>query len=37
LVVLSELCPRARLITVDADFRHYRRFRNQAIPIVIPD
>ena len=36
LVVLSELCPRARLITVDADFRRYRRLRNQAIPLVIP-
>jgi predicted nucleic acid-binding protein len=36
LVVLSELCPRARLITVDDDFRHYRRFRNQAVPLVIP-
>jgi predicted nucleic acid-binding protein len=37
LVVLSELCPRAKLITVDDDFRHYRRFRSQAIPLVIPD
>jgi hypothetical protein len=37
LVVLSELCPRARLITVDADFRQYRRLRNQAIPLVIPE
>ncbi len=37
LVVLSELCPRAKLITVDDDFRHYRRLRNQAIPLVIPD
>jgi predicted nucleic acid-binding protein len=36
LVVLSELCPRARLITVDADFRRYRRFRNQVIPVVLP-
>ena len=36
LVVLSELCPRAKLITVDSDFRRYRRFRNQAIPLVIP-
>jgi predicted nucleic acid-binding protein len=36
LVVLSELCPRARLITVDDDFRRYRRFRHQAIPLVIP-
>jgi hypothetical protein len=37
LVVLSELCPRAKLITVDEDFRRYRRFRHQAIPLVIPD
>ena len=37
LVVLSELCPRARLITVDDDFRRYRRFRNQAIPFVMPE
>ena len=37
LVVLSELCPRARLITVDDDFRRYRQFRNQAIPLVMPE
>ena len=37
LVVLSELCPRARLITVDDDFRRYRRFRNQAIPVIMPE
>ena len=37
LVALSELCPRARLITVDDDFRHYRRFRNQEIPVMIPE
>jgi hypothetical protein len=36
LVLLLELCPRARLITVDADFRRYRRFRNQVIPVVMP-
>ena len=36
LVVLSELCPRARLITLDDDFRRYRRFRNQAVPLVMP-
>ena len=35
LVVLSELYPRAKLITVDDDFRRYRRFRNQAVPLVI--
>jgi predicted nucleic acid-binding protein len=37
LVVLAELCPRAKLITVDDDFRRYRRFRHQAIPLVIPE
>ena len=37
LVVLSELYPRARLITVDDDFRRYRRLRNQAIPVVMPE
>jgi hypothetical protein len=36
LVLLSELCPRAYLITVDDDVRHYRRFRTQAIPLMIP-
>jgi len=37
LVVLSELCPCAGLITVDDDFRRYRRFRHQAIPLVNPN
>ena len=37
LVALSELCPRAWLITVDDDFRHYRRLRNQAVPVVMPE
>jgi uncharacterized protein len=37
LVVLSELFPRAKLITVDDDFRRYRRHRNQAIPLVMPE
>ena len=37
LVVLSELLPRAKLITVDEDFRRYRRLRNQVIPLVIPE
>lgn len=36
LVVLSELFPRAKLITLDDDFRRYRRLRNQAIPLVMP-
>ncbi len=37
LVVLSESYPRARLITVDSDFRHYRRLRNQAISTIMPE
>ena len=37
LVVLSELFPRAKLITLDDDFRRYRRLRNQAIPLVMPE
>lgn len=37
LVVLSELFPRAKLITVDDDFRRYRRLRNQGIQLVMPD
>ena len=36
LVVLSEQIPAARLITLDNDFRHYRRHRHQAIPVVMP-
>jgi uncharacterized protein len=37
LVVLSELYPRARLITIDEDFRRYRRMRNQTIPLIMPE
>lgn len=37
LVVLSELFPRAKLITVDDDFRRYRRLRNQVMPLVMPE
>jgi len=37
LVVLSEFFPQAKLITVDDDFRHYRRHRNQVIPLVMPE
>jgi predicted nucleic acid-binding protein len=37
LVVLSELFSRAELITVDKDFPRYRRLRNQAIPLVMPE
>ena len=38
LVVLSELFPRASVITVDAaDFRVYRRFRREPLPLVAPE
>lgn len=37
LVVLSELFPRATVVTVDArDFRTYRRFRREALPLLAP-
>lgn len=37
LVVLGELHPRAKLVTVDArDFRIYRRFGNELIPLMAP-
>jgi predicted nucleic acid-binding protein len=37
LVVLSELCPRAKLVTVDArDFRVYRRFGHEFLPLIVP-
>jgi hypothetical protein len=38
LVVLSELYPRAKIITVDTkDFTVYRRFRDQRLPLIHPD
>jgi uncharacterized protein len=37
LVVLSEQFPRADLLTVDAgDFRVYRRFRRELLPLIAP-
>ena len=37
LVVLSELHPQAQIVTTDfADFRRYRRFREQPLPLVMP-
>lgn len=36
LVRLSELHPRARLITVDTDFKVYRRHGRQSIPLLAP-
>jgi predicted nucleic acid-binding protein len=37
LVVLSEQYPRAAVVTIDAaDFRVYRRFRREALPLLTP-
>lgn len=36
LVRMSELEPRSRILTLDSDFRVYRRNRRQAIPTVMP-
>ena len=37
LVILSELLPRATVITTDTvHFRVYRRFRNQALLLLTP-
>ena len=37
LVVLSELYPRAKLVTVDVrDFGVYRRFKNEPLPLLMP-
>jgi hypothetical protein len=37
LVLLSELNTRAKIVTVDTrDFRIYRRFRGEALPIIAP-
>ena len=37
IVVLSELHPRADVVTVDiGDFRVYRRFRREALPLIAP-
>ncbi len=37
LVVLSELHPRAKLVTIDArDFRVYRRFKSEPLPLLMP-
>jgi uncharacterized protein len=36
-VMLSEQYPRARVFTIDfGDFRVYRRFKNQSVPIFEP-
>jgi predicted nucleic acid-binding protein len=37
LVVLSELYPKARIVTVDSrDFKIYRRLKDQPVPFVAP-
>jgi predicted nucleic acid-binding protein len=36
LVRMSELEPRSRILTLDGDFRIYRRNRRQAIPTIMP-
>jgi predicted nucleic acid-binding protein len=36
LVAMTEARRDCRLITIDADFRIYRRFERQAIPLIIP-
>lgn len=37
LVRMSELVPAATVLTIDSDFRIYRRNRRQAIPALLPD
>ena len=36
LVRMSEMYPKHRVMTLDADFRIYRRRRNQALPLLMP-
>ena len=36
LVRMTELEPRSRILTLDGDFRIYRRNRRQAIPTIMP-
>ena len=37
LVAMTEARRDCRLITIDADFRIYRRFERQAIPLIFPN
>jgi predicted nucleic acid-binding protein len=37
LVAMTEAKRDCRLLTVDSDFRIYRRFERQAIPLIIPE
>jgi hypothetical protein len=36
LIRMSELYPHHRVITVDEDFRVYRRNKREVIPIIMP-
>jgi uncharacterized protein len=36
LVRMSESTPRARILTLDSDFRVYRRANRQVVPVVMP-
>jgi len=36
LVCMSELHDRARIFTLDSDFRTYRRHGRQVIPLIFP-
>jgi predicted nucleic acid-binding protein len=36
LIRMSELNPRLPVITIDNDFRYYRRNRREAIPVIMP-
>ncbi len=37
LVRMSELYSKAALLTIDADFRIYRRNKDKAIPLLMPE
>jgi uncharacterized protein len=37
LVRMSELSPRAAVLTMDRDFRVYRRNGRQAVPVIMPE
>ena len=37
LVRMAELYPNSAVLTLDSDFRIYRKNRNQIIPVIMPD
>jgi len=37
LVRMAELYPNSAVLTLDSDFRIYRKNRNQVIPVIMPD